>query len=321
MEKFEYYIKEIHPSDFFNSEFDIVKNLKKKFKDLSFISKGDKIVIKGNQDEVLKSCIILDSLIFFIKKNEDINENNILEIINGNADKLLKYENGRVILYGVNKKKIKAHTLNQIKLVESFERNDMVFAIGPAGTGKTYTGIAIAVKALKSKIVKRIILTRPAVEAGENLGFLPGDLKDKLDPFMQPLYDALKEMIPNEKLEDYIKRGIIEIAPLAYMRGRTLDNAFVILDEGQNTTHNQMKMFLTRMGKNAKFMITGDPGQIDLPRSAISGLKEANLILQNIEGIDIVYLDDKDVIRHKVVKKIIDAYKKTEHANWWVKYY
>ncbi len=315
MEKFEYYIKEIHPSEFFNTEFDIVKNLKKKFNDLSFISKGDKIIIKGNQHEVLKSCIILDSLIFFIKKNEDINENNILEIINGNAEKLLKYENGRVILYGVNKKKIKAHTLNQIKLVESFERNDMVFAVGPAGTGKTYTGIAIAVKALKSKIVKRIILTRPAVEAGENLGFLPGDLKDKLDPFMQPLYDALKEMIPNEKLEDYIKRGIIEIAPLAYMRGRTLDNAFVILDEGQNTTHNQMKMFLTRMGKNAKFMITGDPGQIDLPRSAISGLKEANLILQNIEGIDIVYLDDKDVIRHKVVKKIIDAYKKTEHAN------
>ncbi|MAJ82947.1 MAG: phosphate starvation-inducible protein PhoH [Flavobacteriaceae bacterium] len=315
LEKFEYYIKEIHPSEFFNTEFDIVKNLKKKFNDLSFISKGDKIIIEGNQHEVLKSCIILDSLIFFIKKNEDINENNILEIINGNAEKLLKYENGRVILYGVNKKKIKAHTLNQIKLVESFERNDMVFAVGPAGTGKTYTGIAIAVKALKSKIVKRIILTRPAVEAGENLGFLPGDLKDKLDPFMQPLYDALKEMIPNEKLEDYIKRGIIEIAPLAYMRGRTLDNAFVILDEGQNTTHNQMKMFLTRMGKNAKFMITGDPGQIDLPRSAISGLKEANLILQNIEGIDIVYLDDKDVIRHKVVKKIIDAYKKTEHAN------
>ena len=250
-----------------------------------------------------------------IKKNENINEANILDILNGKGDKLLQSENGRVILYGVNKKKIKAHTLNQIKLVESFDKNDMVFAVGPAGTGKTYTGIAIAVKALKSKTVKRIILTRPAVEAGENLGFLPGDLKDKLDPYMQPLYDALKEMIPTEKLEDYIKRGIIEIAPLAYMRGRTLDNAFVILDEGQNTTHNQMKMFLTRMGKNAKFMITGDPGQIDLPRSSISGLKEANLILQNIEGIDIVYLDDKDVIRHKVVKKIIDAYKKTEHAN------
>lgn len=315
LEKFEYFIKEIHPSDFFNSELEILLNLKKKFKDLKFNERGDKLLIEGDNDAILKVCVILDSLIYFIKKNENINEANILDILNGNGDKLLQSENGRVILYGVNKKKIKAHTLNQIKLVESFDKNDMVFAVGPAGTGKTYTGIAIAVKALKSKTVKRIILTRPAVEAGENLGFLPGDLKDKLDPYMQPLYDALKEMIPTEKLEDYIKRGIIEIAPLAYMRGRTLDNAFVILDEGQNTTHNQMKMFLTRMGKNAKFMITGDPGQIDLPRSSISGLKEANLILQNIEGIDIVYLDDKDVIRHKVVKKIIDAYKKTEHAN------
>ena len=315
MEKFEYFIKEIHPSDFFNSELEILLNLKKKFKDLKFNERGDKLLIEGDNDAILKVCVILDSLIYFIKKNENINEANILDILNGKGDRLLQSENGRVILYGVNKKKIKAHTLNQIKLVESFDKNDMVFAVGPAGTGKTYTGIAIAVKALKSKIVKRIILTRPAVEAGENLGFLPGDLKDKLDPYMQPLYDALKEMIPTEKLEDYIKRGIIEIAPLAYMRGRTLDNAFVILDEGQNTTHNQMKMFLTRMGKNAKFMITGDPGQIDLPRSSISGLKEANLILQNIDGIDIVYLDDKDVIRHKVVKKIIDAYKKTEHAN------
>ena len=315
LEKFEYFIKEIHPSDFFNSELEILLNLKKKFKDLKFNERGDKLLIEGNNDAILKVCVILDSLIYFIKKNENINEANIFDILNGKGDKLLQSENGRVILYGVNKKKIKAHTLNQIKLVESFDKNDMVFAVGPAGTGKTYTGIAIAVKALKSKTVKRIILTRPAVEAGENLGFLPGDLKDKLDPYMQPLYDALKEMIPTEKLEDYIKRGIIEIAPLAYMRGRTLDNAFVILDEGQNTTHNQMKMFLTRMGKNAKFMITGDPGQIDLPRSSISGLKEANLILQNIEGIDIVYLDDKDVIRHKVVKKIIDAYKKTEHAN------
>jgi len=315
LEKFEYFIKEIHPSDFFNSELEILLNLKKKFKDLKFNERGDKLLIEGDNDTILKVCVILDSLIYFIKKNENINEANILDILNGKGDKLLQSENGRVILYGVNKKKVKAHTLNQIKLVESFDKNDMVFAVGPAGTGKTYTGIAIAVKALKSKTVKRIILTRPAVEAGENLGFLPGDLKDKLDPYMQPLYDALKEMIPTEKLEDYIKRGIIEIAPLAYMRGRTLDNAFVILDEGQNTTHNQMKMFLTRMGKNAKFMITGDPGQIDLPRSSISGLKEANLILQNIDGIDIVYLDDKDVIRHKVVKKIIDAYKKTEHAN------
>lgn len=313
LEKFEYFIKEIHPSDFFNSELEILLNLKKKFKDLKFNERGDKLLIEGDNDAILKVCVILDSLIYFIKKNENINEANILDILNGKGDKLLQSENGRVILYGVNKKKIKAHTLNQIKLVESFDKNDMVFAVGPAGTGKTYTGIAIAVKALKSKTVKRIILTRPAVEAGENLGFLPGDLKDKLDPYMQPLYDALKEMIPTEKLEDYIKRGIIEIAPLAYMRGRTLDNAFVILDEGQNTTHNQMKMFLTRMGKNAKFMITGDPGQIDLPRSSISGLKEANLILQNIEGIDIVYLDDKDVIRHKLVKKVIDAYKNIEN--------
>jgi len=315
LEKFEYFIKEIHPSEFFNSELEILLNLKKKFKDLNFNERGDKLLIEGDNNAIIKACVILDTLVYFIKKNDNINEANILDILNGKGDKLLQSENGRVILYGVNKKKIKAHTLNQIKLVESFDKNDMVFAVGPAGTGKTYTGIAIAVKALKSKTVKRIILTRPAVEAGENLGFLPGDLKDKLDPYMQPLYDALKEMIPTEKLEDYIKRGIIEIAPLAYMRGRTLDNAFVILDEGQNTTHNQMKMFLTRMGKNAKFMITGDPGQIDLPRSSISGLKEANLILQNIEGIDIVYLDDKDVIRHKVVKKIIDAYKKTEHAN------
>jgi len=315
LEKFEYFIKEIHPSEFFNSDLEILLNLKKKFKDLKFNERGDKLLIKGDNDTIIKACVVIDSLVYFIKKNDNINEANILDILNGKGDRLLQSENGRVILYGVNKKKIKAHTLNQIKLVESFDKNDMVFAVGPAGTGKTYTGIAIAVKALKSKTVKRIILTRPAVEAGENLGFLPGDLKDKLDPYMQPLYDALKEMIPTEKLEDYIKRGIIEIAPLAYMRGRTLDNAFVILDEGQNTTHNQMKMFLTRMGKNAKFMITGDPGQIDLPRSSISGLKEANLILQNIEGIDIVYLDDKDVIRHKVVKKIIDAYKKTEHAN------
>jgi phosphate starvation-inducible PhoH-like protein len=189
----------------------------------------------------------------------------------------------------------------------------MVFAIGPAGTGKTYTGVALAVKALKNKEVKRIILTRPAVEAGENLGFLPGDLKEKLDPYMQPLYDALRDMIPSEKLDNYIEKGIIQIAPLAFMRGRTLDNAFVILDEGQNTTHAQMKMFLTRMGKNAKFLLTGDPGQIDLPRRVISGLKEALLILKDINGVGVVFLDDKDVIRHKLVKKVIDAYKNIEN--------
>ena len=221
----------------------------------------------------------------------------------------------KVILHGVGGKIIKAKTPNQAKLVDAISKNDMVFAIGPAGTGKTYTGVAMAVKALKEKQVKRIILTRPAVEAGENLGFLPGDLKEKLDPYMQPLYDALRDMIPHEKLATHLEKGTIQIAPLAFMRGRTLDNAFVILDEGQNTTHAQMKMFLTRMGPNAKFLVTGDPGQIDLPRRVISGLKEALLILKATKGIGMVYLDDKDVIRHQLVKEVVEAYKRIEHQN------
>ncbi|MAV04447.1 MAG: phosphate starvation-inducible protein PhoH [Flavobacteriaceae bacterium] len=316
MKKLEYFIKDIHPIDFFDKKkFDIIKIIKQNFPKLKIISKGDRIIVNGEDSLVIQLRIRLDSLIFIMKDNDSINEKTINSIMSGNGDKLISSMHGKVILYGVGKKKIKAHTVNQIKIVEAFESNDMVFAIGPAGTGKTYTGIAVAVKALKDKEVKKIILTRPAVEAGESLGFLPGDMKDKLDPYMQPLYDALKEMIAVEKLDDYMNRGIIEIAPLAYMRGRTLDNAFVILDEGQNTTHNQMKMFLTRMGNNAKFMINGDPGQIDLPRRIISGLKEANLILQNVEGIQMVYLDDSDVIRHQVVKRIIDAYKRTEHTN------
>ena len=316
MKKLEYFIKDIHPIDFFDKKhFDVVKIIKQNFPKLKIICKGDRILANGEDSLVIQLRIRLDSLIFIMKDNDSINEKTINSIMSGDGDKLISAMHGKVILYGVGKKKIKDHTVNQIKIVEAFENNDMVFAIGPAGTGKTYTGIAVAVKALKDKIVKKIILTRPAVEAGENLGFLPGDMKDKLDPYMQPLYDALKEMIAIEKLEDYISRGIIEIAPLAYMRGRTLDNAFVILDEGQNTTHNQMKMFLTRMGNNAKFMINGDPGQIDLPRRVMSGLKEANLILQNVNGIQMVYLDDSDVIRHQVVKRIIDAYKKTEHTN------
>jgi len=316
VKKLEYFIKDIHPIDFFDKKhFDVVKIIKQNFPKLKIICKGDRILANGEDSLVIQLRIRLDSLIFIMKDNDSINEKTINSIMSGDGDKLISAMHGKVILYGVGKKKIKAHTVNQIKIVEAFENNDMVFAIGPAGTGKTYTGIAVAVKALKDKIVKKIILTRPAVEAGENLGFLPGDMKDKLDPYMQPLYDALKEMIAIEKLEDYISRGIIEIAPLAYMRGRTLDNAFVILDEGQNTTHNQMKMFLTRMGNNAKFMINGDPGQIDLHRRVMSGLKEANLILQNVNGIQMVYLDDSDVIRHQVVKRIIDAYKKTEHTN------
>ena len=244
-----------------------------------------------------------------------IDENVIERVLTSDSkeDYQTSNESGLVLIHGVNGRLIKAQTTNQRKLVDLVKKNDMVFAIGPAGTGKTYTGVALAVKALKNKVVKRIILTRPAVEAGENLGFLPGDLKEKLDPYMQPLYDALRDMIPAEKLDSYIEKGIIQIAPLAFMRGRTLDNAFVILDEGQNTTHPQMKMFLTRMGKNAKFLITGDPGQIDLPRRVISGLKEALLILKDIKGVGTLFLDDKDVIRHKLVKKVIEAYKNIEN--------
>ena len=316
MKKLEYFIKDIHPVEFFDKKnFDVVTIIKNNFPSIKIIIKGDRIVASGDEALITQLRIRLDSLIMIMKDNDSINDKTITSIMSGQGEKLISSLRGKLILHGVGKKKIKAHTINQIKIVDAFINNDMVFAIGPAGTGKTYTGIAVAVKALKDKIVKKIILTRPAVEAGESLGFLPGDMKDKLDPYMQPLYDALKEMIDTDKLDDYLKRGVIEIAPLAYMRGRTLDNAFVILDEGQNTTHNQMKMFLTRMGVNAKFMINGDPGQIDLPRRVMSGLKEANLVLKNIEGIKMIYLDDSDVIRHQVVKRIIEAYKNTEHSN------
>jgi phosphate starvation-inducible PhoH-like protein len=312
VKKTEYFIKDIHPTEFFDKKnYDTVKVIKNNFPELKIIAKGDRILVNG--DEVLINTLInrLDTLVVLMNQNIKINNKSIDLVLSGKGNKLIQLMEKRIILFGNGKKEIKAHTVNQIKIVESFDKNDMVFAIGPAGTGKTYTGIAVAVKALKDKLVKKIILTRPAVEAGESLGFLPGDMKDKLDPYMQPLYDALKEMIAMEKLDDYINRGVIEIAPLAYMRGRTLDNAFVILDEGQNTTHNQMKMFLTRMGNNAKFMINGDPGQIDLPKKVISGLKEAIGILKNVEGIQIVYLDESDVIRHQVVKRIIKAYENT----------
>ena len=239
-----------------------------------------------------------------------------MRVIEGDAQQTGEMPAGdQILVHGLGGKLIKAMTPNQQKLVDFVAKNDMVFAVGPAGTGKTYTGVALAVKALKEKRVKRIILTRPAVEAGENLGFLPGDMKEKLDPYMQPLYDALRDMLPPQTLEDYILKGIIQIAPLAFMRGRTLDNAFVILDEAQNTTHSQMKMFLTRMGKNAKFIITGDPGQVDLPRRTISGLKEAILVLKDVDGIGILYLDDKDIVRHRLVKAVINAYKSIENTD------
>ncbi len=241
-----------------------------------------------------------------------MDDNSIEQILNSTTKQKTSKLSDGILVHGVSGRLIKAQSVNQRKMVDLMGNNDMIFAIGPAGTGKTYTAVALAVRALKEKEVRKIILTRPAVESGENLGFLPGDLKEKLDPYMQPLYDALRDMIPGEKLDSFIEKGTIQIAPLAFMRGRTLDNAFVILDEAQNTTHSQMKMFLTRMGKHAKFIINGDPGQIDLPRRQISGLKEALLTLQGVKGIGVVQMDENDVIRHKLVKNILAAYKKLE---------
>lgn len=308
-------LEEIAPKDFFGAQNDNIELLKKHYPKLKIVARGNKIKAYGDEDLLEEFDRRLTMLMTHYSKYNKIDENAIERVLmSQSSDDYTTSDLGHeIIVHGVGGKIIKAQTVNQRRLVESMRKNDMVFAIGPAGTGKTYTGVALAVQALKNKEVKRIILTRPAVEAGENLGFLPGDLKEKLDPYMQPLYDALRDMIPVEKLAMFIENGTIQIAPLAFMRGRTLDNAFVILDEGQNTTHNQMKMFLTRMGKNAKFMITGDPGQIDLPRRTISGLKEALLILKNVEGVGMIVLDDKDVIRHKLVKKVIEAYKNIEN--------
>lgn len=300
--------------EFWGSQEAHLEVLKKLFPKLKIVARGNIVKAFGEQEILDEFEKQLGRLIAYFIKYNRMDDNVIERIVQSSEQDEKKFnKKDNTLVHGVGGKLIKALTPNQQKLVDLIEKNDMVFAVGPAGTGKTYTGVAMAVKALKEKQVKRIILTRPAVEAGENLGFLPGDMKDKLDPYMQPLYDALRDMIPFEKLDDYIQKGIIQIAPLAFMRGRTLDNAFVILDEAQNTTHSQMKMFLTRMGKNAKFMITGDPGQVDLPRRTISGLKEALLVLKDVEGIGIVFLDDKDVVRHRLVKRIIAAYKSIEN--------
>lgn len=308
-------LEEISPKEFFGAQNVNIEVLKKYFPKLKIVARGNKIKAFGEEEQLEEFDKRMTMLMTHFGKYNRLDENAIERVLTSesNSDLSSSDQGGEVIVHGIGGKIIKAQTANQRKLVETMRKNDMVFAIGPAGTGKTYTGVALAVRALKNKEVKRIILTRPAVEAGENLGFLPGDLKEKLDPYMQPLYDALRDMIPAEKLAQFIENGVIQIAPLAFMRGRTLDNAFVILDEGQNTTHNQMKMFLTRMGKNAKFLLTGDPGQVDLPRRTISGLKEALLILKDVEGVGMVFLDDKDVIRHKLVKQIIMAYKNIEN--------
>lgn len=287
--------------------------LKSSFPTIKITGRDHFIFAMGNQEalDILKTK--LDDIVKFISKNNSIelkDVENILNIKDENEKHLIFDQD--IIVKGVNGKIIKAKTTNLKKLVKETEKKDMVFAIGPAGTGKTYTSVALAARALRDKEVKRIVLTRPAVEAGESLGFLPGDLKEKLDPYLQPLYDALRDMIPHEKLEGFMEKKVIEVAPLAFMRGRTLDDAFVILDEAQNTTHAQMKMFLTRMGMNAKFIITGDPSQVDLPKNQQSGLKEAMRILNGVNEIGFVHLTEEDVVRHPVVRKIILAYNDEE---------
>ncbi|MBT0550769.1 PhoH family protein [Riemerella anatipestifer] len=308
-----YEISGIEIKTFYGVQNQFFNLIKSSFPTLKITGRDHFIFAMGNPEtlEVLKEK--LDDIVKFITKHNTITIKDVESIlmIKDEKEKQLVFDQD-IIVKGVQGKIIKAKTTNLKKLVKETETKDMVFAIGPAGTGKTYTSVALAVRALKEKQVRRIILTRPAVEAGESLGFLPGDLKEKLDPYLQPLYDALRDMIPHEKLEGFIEKKVIEVAPLAFMRGRTLDDAFVILDEAQNTTHAQMKMFLTRMGMNAKFIITGDPTQVDLPYKQKSGLKEAMHILENIKEIGFVYLNEADVVRHPVVKKIISAYNEEE---------
>lgn len=305
------YLEGIDPIDFFgvnNNRFD---RLKQHFPKLRIVSRGNAIMISGEQTEIQRFEEKVDQLITYINRFNDISPEDIDELLSEDTSAILasKPEDMDVLLYGESGKPIRAQTVNQKKLVEECLKNDLMLAIGPAGTGKTYTAIALAVRSLKLREVRKIILTRPAVEAGERLGFLPGDLKEKLDPYLQPLYDALNDMIPSKKLKSFTEEGIIQIAPLAYMRGRTLDNAFVILDEAQNATGNQLKMFLTRMGRNAKFIVTGDITQIDLPRKYESGLIMAEKVLSGIHGISMIHFDERDIVRHRLVKQIVEAYR------------
>jgi phosphate starvation-inducible PhoH-like protein len=307
----EFQLTGLNPLEVFGAKEENLKLLKKKFNKLKIVARGATLKVIGSETEILEFEKKLNLLIAHFHKFNLLTENNVENLLKKNGAELLETKTGDdVLVFGNSGIKVKARTANQRKMVEEAGANDMVFAVGPAGTGKTYTAVALAVRALKNKEVKRIILTRPAVEAGENLGFLPGDLKEKLDPYMQPIYDALRDMIPPEKLETLIETGVIQIAPLAFMRGRTLDEAFVILDEAQNATISQMKMFLTRMGKSAKFIITGDVSQVDLPKHQKSGLIKALGLLEGVDGIAIVHLNGNDVIRHKLVKKIIIAFDK-----------
>lgn len=293
--------------------------LRELFPKLKIIARDEIVRINGDEQDIETFSQLFTSMLMFFDNYGRLDEDDIRKLAgNGNAGEVIstfREANADVLVHGKNGMMIRARTINQERMVDSIAENDMIFAVGPAGTGKTYTAVALAVRALKNKEVRRIVLTRPAVEAGENLGFLPGDLKDKLDPYLQPLYDALRDMIPTQKLVGYLEDGTIEIAPLAFMRGRTLENAFAILDEAQNCTEGQLKMFVTRMGRSSKFVITGDITQIDLPRNQNSGLVQAMKILQNIKGIDFITLDVRDVVRHKLVTRIINAYEKKEKAD------
>ena len=303
----------INPAEFFGVTDANLRYLKTFFPKLKIIARGNTILLNGDEEVMDEFERKFELLVAHFNKFNFLSENAIDNLMLSDGSKLLSNDDGsETLVHGNGGVKIKARTVNQKKLVQEINLKDMVFAIGPAGTGKTYTAVAMAVRALKAKEVKRIVLTRPAVEAGENLGFLPGDLKEKLDPYLMPLYDALRDMIPHEKLADMLEFGVIEIAPLAFMRGRTLDKAFVILDEAQNTTPMQMKMFLTRMGMTAKFVITGDMTQVDLPHKQKSGLSHVLEILKDIEEIGVIRLGQSDIIRHSLVKKIVSAFEEAE---------
>lgn len=299
----------VSPLDFLGVEDRNINELSAAFPKSKIISRGNEIIVRGEDQEVIQISDILASLIDHFHQFGRVTQENVRGYITQEKQAFLPDDSPDAILvYGTKGNPIKAKTVNQQRLVTAVKDNDLVFALGPAGTGKTYISVAMAVRALKNKQVKKIIITRPAVEAGENLGFLPGDLKEKIDPYLRPIYDALNDMIPFEKLKYYMEREIIEIAPLAYMRGRTLHNAFILLDEAQNTTPMQMKMFLTRMGPDSKMIVTGDVTQIDLPRNQHSGLKDSVRILRNVKGIGFVELSEKDVVRHRLVRDIIEAY-------------
>ncbi len=307
-------IENISPMELYGPSDKYLDHVKSFFPKLRIVARGDFMKVIGDPEEMAFFTSRFELLMVHLERFGNINNDIIEQIMRGESDEhtTAKITNGDVLVHGRSGLHIKAITANQKRMVSASEKNDLIFAIGPAGTGKTYTAVALAVRALKNKMVKRIILTRPAVEAGENLGFLPGDMKDKLDPYMQPLYDALRDMLPTQRLLSYLEDGTIEVAPLAFMRGRTLDHAFVILDEAQNATNSQLKMFLTRMGKSSHFIVTGDVTQIDLPARQPSGLLEATKILKDISGIEFIMLDEKDVVRHKLVTKIIRAYQQPE---------